>query len=112
LEAGFETLGSSARHGFANLHGYAGVGQAGTGTGLLQGTHSKPIPMQWVQQVFSFSTYTSPVSYLPVSALEMSAANLLFTYLLFVGTNILILLRGKRCPEERGACGSSILYTD
>jgi hypothetical protein len=35
----------SARHGFANLRRYVGVGQADTGTGLLQGTHLKPIPI-------------------------------------------------------------------
>ena len=41
---------------------------------------------------------------------QMSAANLLFTCLLLVGTNILILHRGKQHPEERRACGSNILY--
>ena len=35
-------------------HGYVGVGQAGTGTGLLQGTRSKPVPVQRVWQVFFF----------------------------------------------------------
>jgi hypothetical protein len=38
------------------------------------------------------------------------AANPLFTYLLSLGTNILILFGGKRRPEEGVACGSSILY--
>ena len=61
---------SSGRHGFANLHGYAGVGQVGTGTGPLQGTCLKPIPMQQVWQVFSLSTYTLLVLYLLVLALR------------------------------------------
>ena len=61
---------NSARHGFANLHGYAGVGQVGTGMGLLQGIHLKPIPAAQVWRVFSLSTYTSPVLYLLVSALR------------------------------------------
>jgi hypothetical protein len=60
----------SGRHGFANLRGYAGVGQAGTGTGPLQGTRSKPVPMQRIWWVFSLSTYTSLVIYLLVSALR------------------------------------------
>jgi hypothetical protein len=38
-------LVASARHGFANPRGYTGVGQAGTGTGRLQSTRSKPVPM-------------------------------------------------------------------
>jgi hypothetical protein len=38
----------SGCHGFANPCGYTGVGQAGTGMGLLQGTHSKPIPIYGV----------------------------------------------------------------
>ena len=32
---------------------------------------------------------------------QMSAANLLFTYLLFVGTNILILLGGSDAPKKK-----------
>ena len=55
----------SAHHRFANLHGYMGVGQAGTGMGLLQGTHLKLVPMQWVWWVFSSSIYTLPVLYFP-----------------------------------------------
>ena len=40
------------------------------GTGLLQGTCSKPVPMQQVRWVFSFSNYTSPVLYLLVLTLR------------------------------------------
>ena len=57
---------------------------------------------------FSFFTYMSPVLYLLVSALRWVPQTF---YLLIYCTNILILLRGKQCPEGRGACGSSILYT-
>ena len=60
--------------------------------------------------VFSFSIlHVTSVIFTSFST-QMSAANLLFTYLLFVGTNILVLLNGKQCPEEMEACGSSILY--
>ena len=62
------------------------VGQAGTGTGLLQGTHSKPVPMQQVQWVFSFSTFMSPVLYLPVPALRcMPQTFYLLIYLFYLG---------------------------
>jgi hypothetical protein len=71
------------------------VGQAGTGTGPLQGTRSKPVPMQQVQRVFFF-VYLHVASVIFTGfGTQMSAANPLFTYLLCLGTNILILFGGK-----------------
>ena len=60
---------------FANPRGYADV-QAG------------------MAGLFLFYSHVASVIFTGFGT-QMSAANLLFTYLLFVGTNILILLRGK-----------------
>ena len=79
-------MNSEADKTFENLCGYVGV-QAGM-VGL-----------------FFFYSHVASVIFTSFST-QMSATNLLFTYLLFVGTNILILLRGKQCPKERGACGT------
>jgi len=43
---------TSVRHGFVNLHGYPGMGKAGTGTGHLVVTRQKPTPVAQVWRVF------------------------------------------------------------
>ena len=62
-----ETEGGSAHHGFVNPRGYVGMGQLGTGTGTAWGTHSKPIPVQWVWWVF-LRHYNSKYRYSTVYA--------------------------------------------
>ena len=95
-----EYVQHSAHHRFANPCGYMGVGQMGTGMGLLQGTHTAG-----TVGFFYFYLHIASVIFTGFSTWQMSATNLLFTYLLFVGTNI---HRGKQHPKEKGACGTSI----
>jgi len=49
----------SARHGFANLRRYMGMGWPGMGVGPTSGTRMKPVPVAWVWRVFLRHYYSN-----------------------------------------------------